>query len=226
MSLLLRRPPGREAFPGDVFYLHSRLLERAAKLSDQLGSGSMTALPIVETQEGDVSAYIPTNVISRATVRVMVELLPNGRRARRSARSALDLPVRVKNRKSREVTGTIACPKRGDEVDSPIKDQNNPLAQPIKEVEAELLNSSLQRDNVLYEKGAATFHRYRDCPAMMESVRNKPKTRAHQLGIGKVNKRATYIITKGVAIATGEISSRATNWRGEVRGSIVGGIQN
>ena len=64
MSLLLRRPPGREAFPGDVFYLHSRLLERAAKLSDALGSGSMTALPIVETQEGDVSAYIPTNVIS------------------------------------------------------------------------------------------------------------------------------------------------------------------
>ena len=64
MSLLLRRPPGREAYPGDVFYLHSRLLERAAKLSDQLGSGSMTALPIVETQEGDVSAYIPTNVIS------------------------------------------------------------------------------------------------------------------------------------------------------------------
>jgi F-type H+-transporting ATPase subunit alpha len=60
---LLRRPPGREAFPGDVFYLHSRLLERAAKLSDALGSG-MTALPIVETQEGDVSAYIPTNVIS------------------------------------------------------------------------------------------------------------------------------------------------------------------
>lgn len=64
MSLLLRRPPGREAYPGDVFYLHSRLLERAAKLNDELGGGSMTALPIVETQEGDVSAYIPTNVIS------------------------------------------------------------------------------------------------------------------------------------------------------------------
>jgi len=64
MSLLLRRPPGREAYPGDVFYLHSRLLERAAKLSDALGAGSMTALPVVETQEGDVSAYIPTNVIS------------------------------------------------------------------------------------------------------------------------------------------------------------------
>ncbi len=64
MSLLLRRPPGREAYPGDVFYLHSRLLERAAKLSDAMGKGSMTALPIIETQAGDVSAYIPTNVIS------------------------------------------------------------------------------------------------------------------------------------------------------------------
>jgi len=64
MSLLLRRPPGREAFPGDVFYLHSRLLERASKLSDDLGGGSLTALPIIETQEGDVAAYIPTNVIS------------------------------------------------------------------------------------------------------------------------------------------------------------------
>ncbi len=64
MSLLLRRPPGREAYPGDVFYLHSRLLERASKLSEDLGSGSLTALPVIETQEGDVSAYIPTNVIS------------------------------------------------------------------------------------------------------------------------------------------------------------------
>jgi F-type H+-transporting ATPase subunit alpha len=64
MSLLLRRPPGREAYPGDVFYLHSRLLERAVKLSDELGGGSLTALPIIETQAGDVSAYIPTNVIS------------------------------------------------------------------------------------------------------------------------------------------------------------------
>ncbi|WP_373770335.1 F0F1 ATP synthase subunit alpha, partial [Weissella soli] len=64
LSLILRRPPGREAYPGDVFYLHSRLLERAAKLSDELGGGSMTALPVIETQAGDVSAYIPTNVIS------------------------------------------------------------------------------------------------------------------------------------------------------------------
>jgi F-type H+-transporting ATPase subunit alpha len=64
LSLLLRRPPGREAYPGDVFYLHSRLLERASKLNDDLGGGSLTALPIIETQQGDVSAYIPTNVIS------------------------------------------------------------------------------------------------------------------------------------------------------------------
>src|SRR5699024_11230572 len=64
LSLLLRRPPGREAFPGDVFYLHSRLLERAAKLYDDLGGGSLTALPFVETQAGDISANIPTNVIS------------------------------------------------------------------------------------------------------------------------------------------------------------------
>src|SRR5437763_7045217 len=64
MSLLLRRPPGREAYPGDVFYLHSRLLERACKLSDANGGGSLTALPVIETQAGDVSAYIPTNVIS------------------------------------------------------------------------------------------------------------------------------------------------------------------
>ena len=64
MSLLLRRPPGREAYPGDIFYLHSRLLERAAKLNENYGGGSITALPIIETQAGDISAYIPTNVIS------------------------------------------------------------------------------------------------------------------------------------------------------------------
>ncbi len=73
MSLLLRRPPGREAFPGDVFYLHSRLLERAAKLNDTLGAGSLTALPIIETQAGDVSAYIPTNVISITDGQVYLE---------------------------------------------------------------------------------------------------------------------------------------------------------
>ncbi len=73
LSLLLRRPPGREAFPGDVFYLHSRLLERAAKLSDKLGAGSLTALPIIETQAGDVSAYIPTNVISITDGQIYLE---------------------------------------------------------------------------------------------------------------------------------------------------------
>lgn len=73
MSLILRRPPGREAFPGDVFYLHSRLLERSAKLSDELGGGSITALPIIETQAGDVSAYIPTNVISITDGQIFLE---------------------------------------------------------------------------------------------------------------------------------------------------------
>merc|ERR1711912_161169 len=73
MSLLLRRPPGREAYPGDVFYLHSRLLERAAKMSDEEGAGSLTALPIIETQAGDVSAYIPTNVISITDGQIFLE---------------------------------------------------------------------------------------------------------------------------------------------------------
>jgi len=73
ISLLLRRPPGREAYPGDVFYLHSRLLERAAKLSNDLGGGSLTALPIIETQAGDVSAYIPTNVISITDGQIYLE---------------------------------------------------------------------------------------------------------------------------------------------------------
>jgi F-type H+-transporting ATPase subunit alpha len=73
MSLLLKRPPGREAYPGDVFYIHSRLLERAAKLSKELGSGSLTALPIIETQAGDVTAYIPTNVISITDGQIFLE---------------------------------------------------------------------------------------------------------------------------------------------------------
>jgi F-type H+-transporting ATPase subunit alpha len=73
MSLLLRRPPGREAYPGDVFYLHSRLLERSVKLSDELGGGSLTGLPVVETQAGDVSAYIPTNVISITDGQIFLE---------------------------------------------------------------------------------------------------------------------------------------------------------
>jgi len=80
LSLLLRRPPGREAYPGDVFYLHSRLLERAAKLSDERGGGSLTALPVIETQAGDISAYIPTNVISITDGQIYLEteLFNNG----------------------------------------------------------------------------------------------------------------------------------------------------
>merc|ERR1719454_1142959 len=74
MSLLLRRPPGREAYPGDVFYLHSRLLERAAKMSEAFGGGSLTALPVIETQAGDVSAYIPTNVMKQVSGTMKLDL--------------------------------------------------------------------------------------------------------------------------------------------------------
>ena len=73
LSLLLKRPPGREAYPGDVFYLHSRLLERAARLNENYGGGSLTALPIIETQAGDVSAYIPTNIISITDGQIFLE---------------------------------------------------------------------------------------------------------------------------------------------------------
>jgi F-type H+-transporting ATPase subunit alpha len=91
LSLLMRRPPGREAYPGDVFYLHSRLLERAAKLSDDLGGGSLTALPIIETQEGEVSAYIPTNVISITDGQIYLQ--PNLFRA--GVRPAVDVGISV-----------------------------------------------------------------------------------------------------------------------------------
>ena len=91
MSLLLRRPPGREAYPGDIFYLHSRLLERSAKLSDELGGGSITALPVIETQEGDVSAYIPTNVISITDGQIFLD----GDLFNKGIRPALDVGISV-----------------------------------------------------------------------------------------------------------------------------------
>ncbi|MBX2866814.1 F0F1 ATP synthase subunit alpha [Candidatus Kaiserbacteria bacterium] len=91
MSLLLRRPPGREAYPGDIFYLHSRLLERSAKLSEELGGGSITALPIIETQEGDVSAYIPTNVISITDGQIFLD----GDLFNKGLRPALDVGISV-----------------------------------------------------------------------------------------------------------------------------------
>jgi F-type H+-transporting ATPase subunit alpha len=112
LSLLLRRPPGREAYPGDVFYLHSRLLERAAKLSDDLGAGSLTALPLIETQEGEVSAYIPTNVISITDGQIY--LLPDLFRA--GIRPAVDVGIsvsrvggnaQVKAMKSKKVAGGL-----------------------------------------------------------------------------------------------------------------------
>ena len=103
MSLLLRRPPGREAYPGDVFYLHSRLLERASKLSDDLGGGSLTALPVIETQEGDVAAYIPTNVISITDGQIYLETnLFNA-----GVRPAIDVGISV----SREI-GRASCRER------------------------------------------------------------------------------------------------------------------
>ena len=91
MSLLLRRPPGREAYPGDVFYLHSRLLERAVKLNDDLGGGSLTSLPIIETQAGDVSAYIPTNVISITDGQIFLE----GDLFRSGVRPAINVGISV-----------------------------------------------------------------------------------------------------------------------------------
>ena len=105
MSLLLRRPPGREAYPGDVFYLHSRLLERAVKLNDDLGGGSLTALPIIETQAGDVSAYIPTNVISITDGQIFLE----GDLFRSGVRPAINVGISVSR------VGGNAQPKADEE---------------------------------------------------------------------------------------------------------------
>ena len=147
LSLLLRRPPGREAYPGDVFYLHSRLLERAAKLSDELGGGSLTALPIIETQAGDVSAYIPTNVISitdgqiyletemfnsgfRPAVNAGLSVSRVGGAAQIGAMKKLASPIRVELAQYRELA---AFSQFGSELD---EDTRNRLAQGerIKEI--------------------------------------------------------------------------------------------
>ena len=101
ISLLLRRPPGREAYPGDVFYLHSRLLERCAKLSDELGGGSMTGLPIIETKANDVSAYIPTNVISITDGQVFLSPTCSTRVSGRRSTSASRCPGSAARRRSR-----------------------------------------------------------------------------------------------------------------------------
>ena len=147
LSLLLRRPPGREAYPGDVFYLHSRLLERAANLSDELGGGSLTALPIIETQAGDVSAYIPTNVISitdgqiyletemfnsgfRPAVNAGLSVSRVGGAAQIGAMKKLASPIRVELAQYRELA---AFSQFGSELD---EDTRNQLAQGerIKEI--------------------------------------------------------------------------------------------
>jgi F-type H+-transporting ATPase subunit alpha len=110
LSLMLRRPPGREAYPGDVFYLHSRLLERAAKLNDDLGGGSLTALPIIETQAGDVSAYIPTNVISITDGQIYLEsgLFYSGiRPAVNVGLSVSRVGGAAQNRAMKKVAGTL-----------------------------------------------------------------------------------------------------------------------
>ena len=137
LSLLLRRPPGREAFPGDVFYLHSRLLERAAKLSDELGGGSLTALPIIETQAGDVSAYIPTNVISitdgqiyletemfnsgfRPAINAGLSVSRVGGAAQIGAMKKLAAPIRVELAQFRELA---AFSQFGSELDDDTKEK-------------------------------------------------------------------------------------------------------
>ena len=137
LSLLLRRPPGREAYPGDVFYLHSRLLERAAKLSDELGGGSLTALPIIETQAGDVSAYIPTNVISitdgqiylesemfnagfRPAVNAGLSVSRVGGAAQIKAIKKLAAPIRVELAQYREIA---AFSQFGSELDADTKEK-------------------------------------------------------------------------------------------------------
>lgn len=147
LSLLLKRPPGREAYPGDVFYLHSRLLERAAKLSDELGGGSLTALPIIETQAGDVSAYIPTNVISitdgqiyletemfnagfRPAVNAGLSVSRVGGAAQIKAMKKIAAPIRVELAQYRELA---AFAQFGSELDADTKEKLE-QGERIKEV--------------------------------------------------------------------------------------------
>jgi F-type H+-transporting ATPase subunit alpha len=139
MSLLLRRPPGREAYPGDVFYLHSRLLERASKLKDELGGGSLTALPVIETQAGDLSAYIPTNVISITDGQIFLEsdLFNQGvRPAINAGNSVSRVGGAAQVRAMRQVVGTLrldlaqyrelqAFAQFGSDLDKATQDQLN-----------------------------------------------------------------------------------------------------
>ena len=161
LSLLLRRPPGREAYPGDVFYLHSRLLERAARLSDELGGGSLTALPIIETQAGDVSAYIPTNVISitdgqiyletemfnagfRPAVNAGLSVSRVGGSAQIKAMKKIAVPIRVELAQYRELA---AFSQFGSELDDDTKEklaQGERLREVLKQPQYQPMAVELQ----------------------------------------------------------------------------------
>ncbi|OGG69546.1 F0F1 ATP synthase subunit alpha [Candidatus Kaiserbacteria bacterium RIFCSPHIGHO2_12_FULL_53_13] len=154
LSLLLRRPPGREAYPGDIFYLHSRLLERAARLSEEKGGGSITALPIIETQEGDVSAYIPTNVISitDGQIFLMAELFNKG------VRPAIDVGISVSR------VGSSAQTKAMKSVAGGLKlelaqfrelEAFMQFAQDLDKVTAQRIESGLRMVEVLKQKNGA-----------------------------------------------------------------------
>src|SRR2546428_4118175 len=146
ISLLLRRPPGREAYPGDVFYLHSRLLERAAKLNQEKGGGSLTALPIIETQAGDLSAYIPTNVISITDGQIFLEsdLFHQGiRPAMNSGLSVSRVGGAAQIKAMRQVAGTLrldlaqyrelaAFAQFGSDLDKSTQAQPNRRPRPVE----------------------------------------------------------------------------------------------
>ena len=164
MSLLLRRPPGREAFPGDVFYLHSRLLERAAKLNDTLGGGSMTALPIIETEAGDVSAYIPTNVISITDGQVFLsnDLFNSG------IKPAIDVGISVSR------VGSAAQIKGMKQVAGKLKLELAQFAEleAFSQFASDLDKATLQQ----LERGK----RLRE---LLKQPQNSPKSVAEQIGI-------------------------------------------
>src|SRR6267142_2373154 len=171
ISLLLRRPPGREAYPGDVFYLHSRLLERAAKLDDKFGGGSLTALPIIETQAGDVSAYIPTNVISITDGQIFLEsdLFYKG------IRPAVNVGTSVSR------VGGAAQTKAMKKVAGPVRLD---LAQ-FRELEA---FSQFATD--LDENTRRQIERGRRTVEIMKQGQYRPMSMAHQVAV-------IYAVTKG-----------------------------
>ena len=162
MSLLLRRPPGREAYPGDVFYIHSRLLERAAKMSDEHGGGSLTALPIIETQAGDLSAYIPTNVISitdgqifletnlffagiRPAINVGLSVSRVGSAAQTKAMKKIAGPVKLELAQYREMAAFAQFASDLDASTKQLLDRGARLVEILKQGQYSPLNSILNK---------------------------------------------------------------------------------